>query len=132
MTTQITGADRSKRARAMKASPAPIRSEASRTKRISSTSRRLSRATSFRRLPSASRGRCRPGVSTKTIWASGSVRMPRTAWRVVCGLSDTIATLLETSRFSRLDLPTLGRPTRQTKPERWEPRSEPVTVLRSR
>ena len=38
--------------------------------------------------------------------------------RVVCGRSDTIATLVPTSRFTSVDLPTLGRPTSETNPER--------------
>ena len=36
--------------------------------------------------------------------------------RVVCGLSETIATFWPTSRLTRVDLPTFGRPTTVTKP----------------
>src|SRR6266481_5894444 len=39
--------------------------------------------------------------------------------RVVCGLGVTIETLCPTSRFTSVDLPTLDRPPRTTKPERW-------------
>ena len=38
--------------------------------------------------------------------------------RVVCGLSETIATFWPTSAFTRVDLPTFGRPTTATMPER--------------
>jgi len=44
--------------------------------------------------------------------------MPRTARRVVCGLSEVIATFSPTIAFSRVDLPALGRPTKQANPER--------------
>ena len=52
-----------------------------------------------------------PGVSMKMICAPGNVRMPTTWFRVVCGFGVTIATLAPTSAFSRVDLPTFGRPT---------------------
>src|SRR5256885_16989096 len=38
--------------------------------------------------------------------------------RVVCGLSDTIETLVPTSAFTSVDLPTFGLPTTATTPER--------------
>ena len=62
-----------------------------------------------------------PGVSTMTSWASGRVTMPRTARRVVWGLSEVMAILLPTKAFSSVDLPALGRPTKQANPERWSP-----------
>src|SRR5918995_5891184 len=37
--------------------------------------------------------------------------------RVVCGLSETIATLPPASAFTSVDLPTLGRPATATKPD---------------
>src|SRR5215211_1339464 len=40
------------------------------------------------------------------------------ARRVVCGLSDTIATLRPTSPLTSVDLPTFGRPARATNPAR--------------
>ena len=39
-------------------------------------------------------------------------------WRVVCGLRDVIETFAPTSRLSSVDLPTLGRPTIATRPQR--------------
>src|SRR5215203_4548176 len=36
---------------------------------------------------------------------------------VVCGLSETMAILVPTSRLSSVDLPAFGRPTRETKPD---------------
>ena len=47
----------------------------------------------------------------KMVCAPGNVRMPTTWFRVVCGFGVTIATLAPTSAFSRVDLPTFGRPT---------------------
>ena len=44
--------------------------------------------------------------------------MPRIACRVVCGRDDVIATFDPTSAFVSVDLPTLGRPTKQAKPDR--------------
>ena len=41
------------------------------------------------------------------------------ARRVVCGLSEVIATLAPTMALSSVDFPALGRPTKQAKPERW-------------
>src|ERR1051326_153977 len=66
--------------------------------------------------------RCRglwiPGVSKKTICPRGSLRMPTMRWRVVWGLSETMASFSASSRLSSVDLPALGRPTRATGPER--------------
>src|SRR5947209_221297 len=59
-----------------------------------------------------------PGVSRKTICACGSVRTPCTARRVICGFSETIASLPPTSALSRVDLPAFGRPIIETNPER--------------
>ena len=73
---------------------------------------------SFSRSPSAVRGRCRPGVSTKTTWASGRCRTPRTWDRVVLGRGEVIETLVPTMGLTSVDLPTLGRPTTVAKPER--------------
>ncbi len=65
-----------------------------------------------------SRGRCTPGRSVSTSCHSGVVATPRTARRVVCGLSETIATFCPTIVLTRVDLPTLGRPAMATNPER--------------
>ena len=73
--------------------------------------------------PSAVTGLCRPGVSTKTSWASGRLRMPRTRWRVVCGLSETIDTLAPQMALTSDDLPTFGRPTNVTNPDTQRPES---------
>jgi hypothetical protein len=40
------------------------------------------------------------------------------ARRVVCGLLLVIATFVPTSAFINVDLPTLGLPTKQAKPDR--------------
>jgi hypothetical protein len=53
-----------------------------------------------------------------TSWSSGSFRIPRTRKRVVWGRSDTIPTFDPTKALMRLDLPTFGRPTTATVPER--------------
>src|SRR3954447_4540809 len=58
-----------------------------------------------------------PGVSRKTICASGVVTTPWIDVRVVCGLSATIATFCPTRAFRRVDLPALGRPMIETKPD---------------
>ena len=44
--------------------------------------------------------------------------MPRITRRVVCGRSLVIATLAPTRALVSVDLPTLGRPTRDANPER--------------
>src|SRR5499433_772960 len=61
-----------------------------------------------------------PGVSMKIIWESGVVRMPVMRLRVVCGLGVTMATFSPKSWFSKVDFPTLGRPTMAMYPERNE------------
>ena len=85
---------------------------------ITSTSVSVERTRLSSRSPSSVRGRCRPGVSTMISWASGRCTMPRIARRVVCGRLLVIATFVPTSAFIRVDLPTLGRPAKQAKPER--------------
>ena len=55
-----------------------------------------------------------PGVSVNTICAPSAFQIARMSRRVVCGLSDTIATFCPTSAFTRVDLPTFGRPTTAT------------------
>src|SRR6478735_8646849 len=58
-----------------------------------------------------------PGVSRNAIWPSGRVTMPRTTWRVVCGLSVTIETFSPTTRFTNVDFPEFGRPMIETNPD---------------
>jgi hypothetical protein len=41
------------------------------------------------------------------------------ACRVVCGLLDVMAIFSPTSAFVSVDLPALGRPTKQANPERY-------------
>jgi GTPase Era involved in 16S rRNA processing len=43
---------------------------------------------------------------------------PRTACRVVCGLEEVMAILAPTSALVSVDLPALGRPTKQANPDR--------------
>ena len=45
--------------------------------------------------------------------------MPRTACRVVCGLSLVMTILLPTRALVRVDLPAFGRPTKHAKPDRY-------------
>ena len=59
-----------------------------------------------------------PGVSTNTICPPGRFFTATMRLRVVCGLSETIATLAPTMRLSSVDLPALGRPMSEAKPAR--------------
>jgi len=85
---------------------------------MTSTSLKVASARLFVRSPSNVLGLWIPGVSRNTICVASSVRTPRTCVRVVCGRSETIDTLRPTSWFKSVDLPTLGRPTIETNPER--------------
>ena len=99
---------------------------------MTSTSSSVSRTRSLSRSPSSVRGRCRPGVSTRTSWASGRCTMPRMVCRVVCGLLEVIATFWPTSALVSVDLPAFGRPTRQANPARYagsSPCAAPVAAL---
>ena len=100
-------------------SPGPIFSSAGTDIAIRSTSAYASATMSLRRWPSSLRGLCRPGVSTTTIWQSSRCTTPRTGWRVVSGWSAVMAIFSPTSALVSVDLPVLGRPTMDTKPERW-------------
>ena len=92
----------------MNSSPRPTGWSAGTQKPITSTSAHVSRTTSLSRLPSSVRGLCRPGVSITISWASGRCRMPRMAWRVVCGRLEVIATFCPISAFVSVDLPAFG------------------------
>src|SRR5713226_9687241 len=70
------------------------------------------------------------GVSTKITCDCGEVFTPRIRVRVVCGLGLSIASLAPTRAFSNVDLPTFGRPTKATKPQRNCSSSEEVGVCR--
>ena len=100
----------------MNRSPGPIFSLAGKQTATTSTSAQVVLTRSLSRSPSRVRGRCRPGVSTRISWASGRCTMPRTTVRVVCGLSEVIATFCPTSALVSVDLPAFGRPTNDTKP----------------
>ena len=82
--------------------------------------------------PSELSGRWTPGVSMRTtcppdlFFFLGTCRIPRMRLRVVCGLGLMMASFSPTNAFSSVDLPALGRPRMQTKPE-WKdmgPRDE--------
>ena len=73
---------------------------------------------SFKRSPSAERGLCSPGVSTKTACIPGRWSTARTALLVVTGRGEVIVTFVPTMVFTRVDLPTFGLPTTATNPER--------------
>ncbi len=68
-------------------------------------------------------------MSTNTTWASGRVRIPRSTVRVVCGTGEVMATRAPTTRLSSVDLPTLGRPTRATNPDRCATASSSTTAV---
>ena len=104
--------------RARYLSPGPTSSGAGTQNPTRSTSVSVERTRLSRRSPSSVLGRCSPGVSRMTSCASGRWTMPRITRRVVCGRSLVIATLAPTSALVRVDLPTLGRPTRHAKPDR--------------
>ena len=55
----------------------PVRFRTSMTKQTASASFKATRAVSTKNLLNSSRALWMPGVSTKTIWNWGSVRMPR-------------------------------------------------------
>jgi hypothetical protein len=44
--------------------------------------------------------------------------MPVMRWRVVCALREVMLIFCPTSALSSVDLPTLGRPTMATRPQR--------------
>ena len=52
-----------------------------------------------------------------TSCASGRCTIPLTTRLVVCGRLLVMATLAPTSAFIRVDLPVLGRPTKQANPD---------------
>ena len=97
-------------ASAMKRSPGPISCSPFSTNSAASASASARSTWRCMRSVSASRGRCTPGRSTSTSCQSSPVAMPRISRRVVCGLSETIATFPPTIRFTSVDLPAFGRP----------------------
>src|SRR5262245_26951893 len=117
-TTSTAGVDTLATLPATKRSPGPMAADASTSTHTTSTSDSVESARSFARSPSNVRGLWIPGVSSRTICDASVVRTPRTWVRVVCGRSETIDTLRPTSWLTSVDLPTLGRPTIATNPER--------------
>ena len=114
----ITGTPSENTRRATNLSPAPIRSRALTTSSTTSTSSAIVSSTRpCMRSVSGSIGFCQPGRSTSTSCASSVVCTPRMRCRVVCGLSETIATFVPVSAFTSVDLPTFGRPATATKPD---------------
>ena len=115
-----TGGPAAKTRSATKRSPPPKRSSAASTKRKPSTSSSASSTVRCMRSVSKSRGRWNPGRSTSTSWYGAPAASPFTTaemrLRVVCGLSETMATLPPASAFTSVDLPTLGLPATATKP----------------
>ncbi len=85
--------------------------------KITSTSRNVFLATFNIKSPSLCLGLWIPGVSIKIIWLSVDVSTPCTLFRVVCGLSLMIAIFWPMTRFKNVDLPTLGRPIIEIKPD---------------
>ena len=125
--TQIRGAGRRLRgARGRSGLPPPDGTVTSTTSRRTSSSRSASCASATMDLFSRWSGLWSPGVSTNTICPSSSFRIPRRLRRVVCGLSDTIATFVPTSAFTSVDFPAFGRPTTATVPERERLHSVPA------
>ena len=110
----------------MKRSPGPIPCSPLTTNRTASAPSSSCSTRRCMRSVSTSRGRWTPGRSTSTSCqpSATSVATPRLARRVVCGRSEMIATLAPTIALTSVDLPTLGRPARPTKPARvGHPRS---------
>ena len=58
-----------------------------------------------------------PGVSRNASWESSNVFTPSILFLVVLGLFETAETFSPTMEFTRVDLPTLGLPTTEMKPD---------------
>src|SRR5579875_1735034 len=120
MASSLFSTKKSRRASlwATKRSPPPAPARPSTTSSTKSASSARLRAVRFRCWPRAVFGLCKPGVSTKTAWASPRVKTALTAERVVCGLPETIETFVPAIALSKVDLPTLARPAMATTPQR--------------
>ena len=55
--------------------------------------------------------------------------MPVIRWRVVCAFAEVMLTFWPTSAFSSVDLPTFGRPTIATRPQRVGVEGTAVAVV---
>ena len=73
-------------------------------------------------------GLCIPGVSTNIYWLSPLLTIPLILSRVVPDLSETIATFSSINLFIKVDLPTLGLPTMEMKPDFMKP---PISFFKS-
>src|ERR671921_1219902 len=107
--------------RAMYLSPLPsppAACRASKSRRITSDSERLSRTCSCILARRVSRGFWEPGVSTKIAWYPGPLRTPLMGLRVVWGRDEVMETFLPTSLLTSVLLPTFGLPTTAIKPLR--------------
>ena len=100
----------------MYSSPKPISSSAGRQIRTASTDSKFSETIEFNLDPSNVFGLWIPGVSTTIIWKSGLEIIPRIGFLVVFGCLEVITILRPTKAFTRVDLPTFGRPMMATKP----------------
>ncbi len=87
------------------------------TRTGTSTSDRAPVAVALSRSPITDLGLWMPGVSTNTTCTSGRLSTPRTSVRVVWGAVAVIVTLVPRMALRRVDLPTLGRPTRVANPD---------------
>src|SRR5215211_1847449 len=130
-TAVTAGSPTFRSARAMKRSPAPTCCSPFTRNSAASASPSARSTCCCIRSVSTSRGRCTPGRSTRTSCQSSPDATPRISRRVVWGLSDTIATLPPTIRFTSVDLPTFGRPAMATKPERVTGRGAPEPAGRA-
>ena len=92
------------------------------------TRRRSRCAVALTLRPSAVTGLCRPGVSTNTSWASGRLRMPRTRWRVVCGLSETMLTFCAADGVDERRLADVGPADQRDEPRLHELRTPAQTL----
>src|SRR4051794_20438308 len=98
-------------------SPLPRGAVASMTRQTTSTPSDAEAAVAFSRSPIVVLGLWMPGVSTNTTWASSLVNTPRISVRVVWGDLATMLTFSPRMALSRVDLPTLGRPTSVANPD---------------
>ena len=101
----------------MNRSPAPIRSraESDEQHRVDVLERRVDRV--LHALGQRVERPLEPGQVDEHELVPVPVRDPEIRRRVVCGLSETIATLPPQSAFTSVDLPTFGRPATATKPD---------------
>jgi hypothetical protein len=58
-----------------------------------------------------------PGVSMKTIWQSGLLKMPLMTFLVVCGFGETIDIFSPVILLSSVDFPAFGLPIIDMKPD---------------